>query len=78
VILIRFPDAGAKRQALGRLPGRFPFKSWSTGEMMVPEEASAFLAVEGIAFAVNGPAIGERSVRAAGGRMAAPPRSPTM
>jgi hypothetical protein len=62
MILIRFPNANAKREALGRLPGRFPFKSWSTGEMMVPEDALAFLAVEGIPFTVEGPASSERSV----------------
>ena len=26
-----------KRAALGRLAGRFPFRSWATGEMLVPE-----------------------------------------
>jgi hypothetical protein len=56
MIVIRFPDADAKRQALGKLPGRFTFKSWATGEMMVPEDALAFLAVEGIPFTVEGPA----------------------
>jgi len=62
MILIRFPDSNAKREALGRLPGRFAFKSWATGEMMVPEDALAFLAVEGIPFTVEGPASYERSV----------------
>jgi hypothetical protein len=62
MILIRFPDAEGKRKALGRLPGRYPFKSWATGEMMVPEEALAFLAVDGISFTVEGPASYERSV----------------
>jgi hypothetical protein len=39
MILIRFPNAAEKVKALGWLPGRFSFKSWATGEMMVPEDA---------------------------------------
>jgi hypothetical protein len=42
------------------LPGRFSFKSWATGEMMVPENSLPFLAVEGIPFSVEGPANYER------------------
>jgi hypothetical protein len=53
MIVIRFPNPESKRRALGFLPGRFPFTSWSTGEMLVPEAA---LAVEGIPFSVEGPA----------------------
>ena len=56
MVIIRFPDEDAKRQALGRLPGRFSGKSWATGEMMVPEEALGFLAHEGVRFIVEGPA----------------------
>ncbi len=56
MIIIRFPDEAAKRRALGFLAGRFSFKSWTTGEMMVPPGALAELAVEGIAFQVQGPA----------------------
>jgi len=48
MISIRFPDAEAKRRALGYLAGRFSFKSWATGEMLVPESALPALAVEGI------------------------------
>jgi hypothetical protein len=55
-ILIRFPDQATKRKALGLLPGRFSFKSWASGEMMVPDDALAFLAVEGVIFFVEGPA----------------------
>jgi hypothetical protein len=57
MVRIRFPDTDAKRRALGFLPGRFSFKSWSTGEMLVPEAALPCLAVEGIPFTVEGPAI---------------------
>ncbi|MGD0769183.1 MAG: hypothetical protein ABSB42_13440 [Tepidisphaeraceae bacterium] len=56
MVLIRFPDISAKRKALAYLAGRFPFKSWATGEMLVPENALGDLAVEGVAFTVEGPA----------------------
>jgi len=56
MIIIRFPDAAAERRALGFLAGRFSFKSWASGETMVPEPALAALAVEGISFSVQGPA----------------------
>lgn len=64
MILIRFPDAQAERRALGYLAGRFPFKSWASGETLVPEAALAALAVEGISFTVEGPASYERSIPA--------------
>jgi len=60
MIIIRFADEAAKRRALGYLAGRFSFKSWATGEMMVPPGALASLAVEGIAFEVQGPATYEQ------------------
>jgi hypothetical protein len=56
MIIIRFPDSHSERRALGFLAGRFSFKSWSTGETMVPEHALASLAAEGISFFVKGPA----------------------
>jgi hypothetical protein len=55
MIRIRFTDLDAKKRALGRLAGRFPFKSWSTGEMLVPEAALGFLATEDIPFQVEAP-----------------------
>ena len=61
MILIRFPSTESKRRALGSLAGRFAFKSWATGEMLVPEDALAFLAVQGVAFAVEGPATYEQN-----------------
>ena len=42
MIRIRFTDLVTKKRALGRLAGRFPFKSWATGEMLVPEQRWAF------------------------------------
>ena len=56
MILIRFPNAESKRTALGSLAGRFAFKSWATGEMLVPEDALPFLADKGLTFIVEGPA----------------------
>jgi hypothetical protein len=64
MILIRFPDPESNRRALGFLAGRFSFKSWATGEMVVPESALAYLASEGIPFVVEGPATYERLVSA--------------
>jgi hypothetical protein len=61
MIQIRFPNTESKRQALGSLAGRFAFKSWATGEMLVPETALPFLAVRGITFAVEGPATYEQN-----------------
>jgi hypothetical protein len=61
MILVRFPDTDSKRTALAQLAGRFNFKSWATGEMLVPEDALAFLAVQGIPFTVEGPATYEQT-----------------
>jgi hypothetical protein len=60
MIIIRLPDHAAKRRALGYLAGRFSFKSWATGEMMVPATALPALALEGIRFSVEGPATYEQ------------------
>lgn len=56
MIIIRFPDGETERVALGKLAGRFAFKTWETGETMVPKLALGFLASEGIRFTVVGPA----------------------
>jgi hypothetical protein len=61
MILIRFPNAESKRAALGGLAGRFNFKSWASGEMLVPEDALPFLAVQGVVFTVEGPATYEQN-----------------
>jgi hypothetical protein len=60
MVIIRFGDEGSKRKALGSLAGRFSFKSWASGEMMLPKEALAVLAEEEIRFTVEGPATYER------------------
>jgi len=60
MIIIRLEDDAAKRRALGFLAGRFSFKSWTSGEMMVPPGALPSLALEGIPFHVMGPATYEQ------------------
>jgi hypothetical protein len=54
MICIRFPDKPMERQALGWLAGRFSFKTFATGEILVPAEALGHLAMEGIKFIVEG------------------------
>ncbi len=61
-IRIRFTDPVMERRALGYLPGRFSFKSWDTGEMLVPDTALSYLAFEGITFVVEGPATYENLI----------------
>jgi hypothetical protein len=62
MIRIHFPDIESKRRALGYLAGRFSFKSWASGEMIVPAPALEHLALEGIAFTVDGPATYEQLI----------------
>ena len=64
MVLIHFPNVESKRRALGFMAGRFSFKSWATGEMVVPDSALAYLANEGIPFVVEGPATYERIISA--------------
>ena len=54
MILIRFSDPQMEQRGLGYLAGRFSGKSWCNGETLVPEEALAHLAAEGIKFTVEG------------------------
>jgi len=60
MVILRFPDEKEERRAMGYLAGRFSFKSWAGGEMMLPESALPYLAMEGIPFQVEGPATYER------------------
>src|SRR5438105_1109877 len=60
MVIVRFPTIEARRRALGYLLGRFPGKSWATGEVMVPGPALAHLATENITFIVEGPATYDR------------------
>jgi hypothetical protein len=54
MVLIQFSDPAMERRALGYLLGRFPGRTWANGQTMVPEEALAHLAAEGIEFSVKG------------------------
>lgn len=54
MIRIRFTDEAAKRRALGFLAGRYSFKSFATGEMLLPDYALPALTQEGISFEVLG------------------------
>lgn len=60
MVLIRFTDAESKRRALEALVGEYPFKSWSSGDMLVPEDALACLAREDIPFSFDGSAAYEK------------------
>ena len=54
MILLCFPNGESERRALGYLAGRFSFKTWATGEALVPGNAVAFLPTDGIPFTVEG------------------------
>jgi hypothetical protein len=56
MVRIRFTNLKVKRKALAYLAGRFAFKSWASGEMLVPESALAEVTVERVTFLVEGPA----------------------
>lgn len=56
MICIRFPDAATELRALGWLIGRFSFKTWSNGDMILPDFALPHLTQEGISYLVEGPA----------------------
>ena len=64
MIIIRFPDEATERRALGWMIGRFSFKTWANGEMLVSSAALSALAIEGIRFIVEGPATYERLIPA--------------
>ena len=60
MVLIHFNDKKTKRRALEALIGEFSFRSWSSGEMLVPEEALVRLAHEDIPFSFEGSAAYEK------------------
>ncbi|MBI3409623.1 MAG: hypothetical protein HY040_14885 [Planctomycetes bacterium] len=41
MILIKITDEMHARKALGYLAGRFSFKTWANGDIIVPEDALA-------------------------------------
>jgi hypothetical protein len=60
MVIIQFENSDAEKKALGWLPGRFSFKTWHNGDMMIHENVLPYLAREGVAFTVKGPASYER------------------
>jgi hypothetical protein len=52
-----------RRRALAYMLGRFPGRSWSSGEVLVPEPALPHLAAEGIVFSVEGTGSYDRILR---------------
>ena len=62
MIRVRFLSPESERRALGYLAGRFAFKTWESGEMLLPETALPHLAVQGIQFSVEGPATYEQNL----------------
>jgi hypothetical protein len=62
MVQIRFTSKEEQRKALGWLPGRFSFKTWPDGSMVVPEQALSPLALEGMSFVVEGPATYEQII----------------
>ncbi|HKQ48430.1 MAG TPA: hypothetical protein VJZ71_10205 [Phycisphaerae bacterium] len=72
MIQIHFNSREEQRKALGWLPGRFSFKSWPDGRMVVPEDALPLLALEGMLFVVEGPATYEQIVPSVRDPAAAP------
>ena len=62
MIRIRFTDAASERRALGYLAGRFSFKTFASGDTVVPAAALPSLALEGIPFTVEGPATYEQLI----------------
>jgi hypothetical protein len=56
MVIIRFDNDGTEKRALGWLAGRFSFKTWDNGDLMLHESTLPYLAREGITFKVQGPA----------------------
>src|SRR6266849_5694200 len=56
MVIVRFDNTDEERQALGWLAGRFSFKTWDNGDLMLHEAVLPSSAREGIAFRVQGPA----------------------
>ena len=64
MVAITFPDSETQKKALGFLLGRFSGKVLKSGEHIVPEEALAILADQGLTFTVHGKASYEKQVAA--------------
>ncbi len=62
MIRIRFASREAQRKAISWLPGRFSFKNWPDGRVLVPEQALPLKALEGMSFTAEAPATYEQIV----------------
>lgn len=71
MVIIRFDDSETEQKALEFLVGRYSFKTWANGDLMVPAPALGPLAAVGIAFRVKGPATYEHFLPALRGSAAA-------
>ena len=60
MVIVKFHDETMQERALGFLIGKYSGHSWATGEMLVPDEALAPMARDGLKFTVEGPATYER------------------
>jgi hypothetical protein len=60
MVLIRFQEAESKGRALEALMGEFTFTSWSSGEMLLPEDALPSLARRDIPFSFEGAVASEK------------------
>ncbi|MBI2946688.1 MAG: hypothetical protein HYY23_03520 [Verrucomicrobia bacterium] len=56
MVIIHFDAPDLEKKALDFLVGRYSFKTWANGDLMLPEPALGQLAAEGIPFRVKGPA----------------------
>jgi len=56
MVILRVDDSETEKRALGWLAGRFSFKTWANGDLMLHESTLPHLAREGIPFQVKGPA----------------------
>jgi hypothetical protein len=70
MIRVRFSSPKQEFKALGFLAGRFSFKTFKGGEMIVPAAALPAMADEGIRFTVEGRASYEQIVPAVRGAVA--------
>jgi hypothetical protein len=50
MVIIHFEDAEMEKRAMDFLAGRYSFKTWANGDLMLPAPALGELAAQGIAF----------------------------
>jgi hypothetical protein len=63
MVIIHFEDAETEKKALGFLVGRFSFKTWDNGDLMLLGPALGELAAQGFTFRTKGPATYEFTSR---------------